>query len=85
MSSHASLLRAGRWIDARLIRWQAPVNVVLADTYFLVDDDTPDDVEITFVPEGDDVGPFEADAVTKALIDSSRAARALGFRDAVHG
>jgi len=81
--SHASLLRAGRWIEREAIRWHAPVNVALADTYFLVDDDTLDDVEITFVPEGDDVGPFEAGAVTKALIDSSRAAWALGFRDAV--
>ncbi len=82
--AHASLLRAGRWIECEAIRWNAPVNIALADTYFLVDnDDPPGDVEITFVPEGEDVGPFEAGAVTKALIDASRAARALSFRDAV--
>lgn len=81
--THAALFRAGQWIEREAIRWEAPVNVGLADTYFVVDDGPTSDVEVTFVPEGDGVGPFEARAATKALIDSSRAARALGFRDAV--
>src|SRR5947209_8748055 len=38
---------------------------------------------MTFVVEGEGYGPFEARAATKALIDTSRAASRLGFRDAV--
>ncbi|SIO59910.1 hypothetical protein SAMN05444166_6204 [Singulisphaera sp. GP187] len=82
--AHAALFRAGEWIEREAIRWKAPVNLTLADTYFVVDDDeATNDVEMTFEPEGESVGPLEAHAVTKALIDTSRAASKLGFRDAV--
>jgi hypothetical protein len=80
--AHAAMERAGRWVEREAIRWGAAVNLELADTYFAVDDPEPDDVEVTFVPQGDEVGPFEARAATKALIDTSRAAARLGFRDA---
>lgn len=79
--AHASLRRAGVWIEREAMRWNAPVNVELADTYFVADDDTPEDVVIRFQREGQDEGPLERDAVTKALIGVSRAAAQLGFRD----
>lgn len=81
--AHAALFRAGEWIEREATRWGAAVNIALADTYFAVDDGETGDVEMTFAVEGEDVGPIEARAATKALIDSSRAARTLGFRDAV--
>jgi hypothetical protein len=82
--AHAALLHAGEWIEREAIRWAAPLNIALASTYFVAEDDSrADDVEMMFVPEGDTVGPLEARAVTKALIDSSRVAAQLGFRDAV--
>jgi hypothetical protein len=81
--AHAALLRAGAWLQREAIRWRAPVNVNLAATYFVVDDHEPEDVEIGFFPQGDDVQPFEAHAMTKALASASRAAVRLGFSDAV--
>ena len=81
--AHAALTRAGEWIERQAIRWQAPVNVALAETYFATSDDHAEDVEVTFVPEGQGAGPFEADATVKAVAAFSRAARSLGFRDAV--
>lgn len=83
--AHNALFHAGEWIEREAIRWKAPVNLMVADTYFVVNDDDAvgNDVELSFQPEGDGVGPLEAHAVTKALIDTSRAALRLGFRDAV--
>jgi hypothetical protein len=81
--AHAALRRAGVWIEREAIRWNAPVNVELAETYFVADDHVPEDVEIAFFPKGQTVQPFEAHAVTKALSGASRAARLLGFADAV--
>jgi hypothetical protein len=81
--AHDSLRRAGVWIEREAMRWNAPVNIELADTYFVTDDHAPDDVEIMFQPEGETQGPIEARAVNKALVGMSRAAARLGFRDAV--
>ena len=81
--AHAALTRAGEWVERQAIRWEAPVNIALADTYFATADDLVEDVEVTFVPEGEGAGPFEADATVKAVAGFSRAARRLGFRDAV--
>jgi hypothetical protein len=80
--AHGALVRAAAWIEREAIRWNAPVNLDLAETYFVVEDDESEDVEIGFYPKGDDVQPFEADAVTKALRCTSRAAGQLGFHDA---
>jgi hypothetical protein len=82
-NAHAAMLRAGAWIEREAIRWNSPVNLDLAETYFVVNDDTAQDVEIGFAPKGEDVQPFESDAVTKAVISASRAATQLGFDDAV--
>lgn len=79
--AHAALLEAGRWIEREAARWNAPVNVAVGQTYFVVDDETPDEVELAFVSEGEGFGPLEARAVTKALVDTSRAAAVLGFPD----
>jgi hypothetical protein len=81
--AHAALLRAGTWIEREAIRWNAPVNLELAETYFVVDDDETEDVEIAFFPKGEMMQPFEVHAVTKALTGASRAATRLGFQDAV--
>ena len=80
--AHDALRRAGVWIEGQARRWNAPVNIDLADTYFVADDHEPEDVEIAFRPEGGAQGPFEARAETKVLIGMSRAAAQLGFRDA---
>jgi hypothetical protein len=81
--AHAAMFRAGAWIEREAIRWNAPVNLDLAETYFVADLDQSEDVEITFSPQGELMQPFEAHAVTKALAGTSRAAAQLGFRDAV--
>ena len=80
--AHASIERACVWLEREAMRWHAPVNLDLADTYFVDLDPERRDVEVTFVPEGDTQAPFEAKAVTKALVDTSRTAARLGFRDA---
>jgi hypothetical protein len=81
--SHEALERAGLWIEREARRRDAPVNIGLADTYFRVDDPSIDPVEVAFEPEGDDFGPMEAHAATKALVGASRAAGRLGFVDVV--
>jgi hypothetical protein len=80
--AHESLRLAGDWIEREAMRWGAAVNLAVADTYFAVDDDPSDDVEIAFVPEGDGSAPLEAHAGPKALAAFSRAAARLGFADA---
>ncbi len=80
---HAALERAGLWLEREATRHAARVNIGLADTYFRVQDDEVDDVEVAFAIEGDDVGPMEAHASTKAVIAASRGAATLGFADVV--
>ncbi len=80
--AHASLRKSAVWIEREAIRWDARVNVDLADAYFVVEDEQDEDVAIGFVPEGDRQGPIEERAVSKALIAMSRAAGRLGFHDA---
>lgn len=80
--AHEVLLRAGEWIEHEALRYGAGVNVEIAETYFVYDDETPDEVAIGFQAEGDSVGPFEQEAGLKALVGVTRAAVASGFRDA---
>jgi hypothetical protein len=80
---HIALERAGLWIEREASRHTARVNVELADTYFRVQDDEVDDVEVAFAAEGDEIGPMEAHASTKSVIAASRAAASLGFADIV--
>jgi hypothetical protein len=75
------LERVGLWIEREASRHDIPVNIGLADTYFQVEDDIIDRVEVEFTPEGDDFGPMETNAWTKAIIGASWAATLLGFRD----
>ena len=79
--AHESLRAVGRWLEREAIARQAPLNVGLADTYFEALDDVDEPIELGYVAEGDDVGPMEADAGTKAVASASRAAAALGFED----
>jgi hypothetical protein len=81
--AHVALIRAAGWIEREAIRWDIPVNLDIAATYFAVNDDETEDVEIGFSAKGDDIQPFETHAVTKALRRASRAAEKLGFHDAV--
>ena len=78
----ASLLHAGRWVAAEANRYRMRLALGICDTYFAVEDDSTEQIEIGFAPEGDDVGPAESDQATRALIVMSRSARQLGFRDA---
>lgn len=82
--SHTALLRAGRWLENQAIRYDVPLNVSLAKTYFVaeLEDDDDEEVEVTFMPRGIGEGPIEAHSVTKALVDMSRAASQLGFENA---
>jgi hypothetical protein len=82
-AAHRELERAGEWIEREAMRWNAPTNVEIADTYFRADDDIVEDVEI-HVPEmiGNDA-LFEARAVSKALASASRAVAVLGLSDVV--
>jgi hypothetical protein len=77
-----SMLSAGRWVAGEASRYRMALALGVCDTYFAVEDDSTEEVEIGFAPEGDDIGPAEADQITKALILMSRGARQLGFRDA---
>ena len=80
---HEALERAGLWIEREAGRREAKVNIGLAETYFLVEDNATDPVEVAFSPEGTDLGPMEANASTKAVVGASRAAARLGFADVV--
>jgi hypothetical protein len=77
-----SLLHAGRWVAAEATHWRVPLSLGVCDTYFAVEDDSTERIEIGFTPEGNEMGPTEADQATRALILISRAARRLDFRDA---
>ncbi|WP_435010128.1 hypothetical protein P12x_001357 [Tundrisphaera lichenicola] len=81
--AHRSLINAGSWIEREAHRWNALVNIAIADTFFLMDDQAEEPVEVDFLPEGDDVGPMEANASAKAFAAASRAAASLGFTDVV--
>jgi hypothetical protein len=80
--SHEAITRAAAWVEREAQRYRAAVNLELASAYFVADDDEADEVAIGFVAEGDDVGPFEERATTKALLRATRAAARLGFADA---
>jgi len=77
-----SLLHAGRWVAKEADRYRMPLALGVCNTYFAVEDDSTDRIEIGFAPEGNDMGPAETDQATRALILMSRGARRLGFRDA---
>lgn len=80
--AHESLLRAAVWLESQAQRYRAAVNLELLDLDFVTDDDGPDEIAIGFESQGDEVGPIEEDATTKALFRATRAAARLGFRDA---
>jgi hypothetical protein len=82
--SHEALLRASAWLEGEARRWGAPVNLELADVYFLTDEPETDEVAVGFVSEGESVGPIEEGASWKAVVAATRAAVRLGFRDAQH-
>ena len=79
---HASLERAGTWIEREAARLGAPIHVELAGVYFQSEEESAAAVELGFVAEGEDVGPLEADAGVKYLAMASRAAARFGFADA---
>jgi hypothetical protein len=79
--AHKALRRAALWIEREATRHHVPLNVGLAEAYFVVHDANADDVEVAFQAEANDFGPLETHASTKALIMASRGAASLGFRD----
>lgn len=80
--AHEALFRAAVWLEREAQRRRVRVNLELSDLDFVADDDAPDLVAVGFAAQGDEVGPFEADATTKALLRATRAAAQLGFQDA---
>ena len=79
----AAIERAGIWIERQASRHKAPVNLAVAEVYFQVEDEAEELVEVAFAPDGDEVGPLEANAAIKAVTLASRAAAQLGFADVV--
>ena len=69
--AHRSIERAGRWIEREAIRWNAPVNIEIAEIYFEIMGQENEDVEIGFVAEPDGDAPLEMGAETKALVEFS--------------
>ncbi len=80
--AHSELHRAAVWIERQAIRHKAAVNLELSGTYFRFNDDSDDEVALAFIHEGDDIGPLEDRATTKALVIASRTAAQHGFQDA---
>ncbi|CAN5641000.1 hypothetical protein BH23PLA1_BH23PLA1_35700 [soil metagenome] len=82
--AHRALRRAGIWIEREADRWNAAVNVDLAETYFAaLEEESPHEVAIP-APEGSlfDDSP-RPDDNAEAVAHFSRAAARLGFVDAV--
>jgi hypothetical protein len=76
-----SLLEAGRWTIAEARRWRAELELGILETYFSVQVDTTNQVEIGFALAGSEIVPAEAKAISRALTMMSRCASQLGFRD----
>ncbi len=87
-----ALLRATEWIEREAIRWHAAVNLEIADTYFVADDEVVEDVAMEFGPRGggpsapyeggargEDVDVFDANEIVKIVASASRCAASLGF------
>lgn len=79
--THFAMTKAGRWIERQAMHWGAAVNVELADTYFVAQDDSQESVEVALLTHGDRYAPADAREAEKLLVSTSRAAAALGFRD----
>ncbi len=78
-----ALCRAAAWIEREAMRWNAPVNVDLARTYFVSrDDQERPTTEIAFHPEGDHFAPIAEGEEVVLVASASRAAARLGFSDA---
>jgi hypothetical protein len=75
----SSLETAGRWIEREAERWQAAVNIALADTYFEELDEADEPVAIELVSEAHQPGLFESAATVKAMASATRAVARLGF------
>ncbi|WP_337174347.1 hypothetical protein [Paludisphaera sp.] len=79
----ASLGRAARWMEEEAGRYGVEAGVGIADVYFAVEGETAEEVDILVAQSGGEVGLFEANMGVRAITLMSRAAAALGFRDAV--
>ncbi len=76
-----SLLYAQRWTTAEARRWGAKLELAILETYFSIQADTVEEVEIGFAPAGNEIAPAEARAISRALAMMSQGAHQLGFRD----
>lgn len=92
--AHRALERAAAWIEREAMRWHAAVNIEVAETYFVSDDDVVEDVVVEFAPRGggpagpyggvargEDVEIFDVNDIVKIVAGASRAAARLGFAD----
>ena len=80
---HRTLVRCCRWIEEEASRWGVSLDVSLPEVYFQADDADVSPVELAFQPEGDSVGPLEAQAGIKAQALVARVASLMGFADGV--
>lgn len=76
-----SVETAAAWIEGQAIRWNAPVDIGVADLIFVGEDHSQEPIDISVVDEGNGTGLFEAEAPKRALILASRIALDLGFKD----
>ena len=88
--THSSLIRAGVWIEREAVRWNAPVNLVLAQTYFVADagsgygvDSKSQEIEIGFVSRGESLDLQELDALPRVFRVAGQGAETLGYHDVV--
>lgn len=78
--AHRSLLRACTWIEREAMRLGAAVNLELADTYVLADDDLPPrPAELVLAAGAEGLEPIEARREVELVAATTRAVAALGL------
>jgi hypothetical protein len=82
--AYRSMIRAGTWIENEAMRFDAPVNIDLADAYLALRDDAPRRPRALKIdPDGDPIAPFDAfeDVELISAISREVAGAGLGFND----
>ena len=81
VEAYRSLERMGRWIEREARRFDALVNLEIAEVYFRAEDAEEEDVAIVVSNDAYETVMDEADADLKGIAAAGRAAKALGSRD----
>jgi hypothetical protein len=79
--AHRQILRAGAWLERQAKRWEAAVNVDLAETYFVGEDHAVEEIELARVEQPYQNAIDDARGTVKEISSANRVAGRLGFRD----